>query len=439
MNKRRKPSHEAAAAVSPAFGAAAADSPGAASSEAPEAAPTTLARAAYAPALNAGLQATAMRVQEMHGAIAGKTFDNLLRVPGLSVPTRVVQAVHDAITQGVYAAVRHGGAAALSLAAGAERLTSDPTRIPGRKERVLRGALNGAVGDSLAASANPLAIQMALYAHGVPLALTAAALAPLRARVCVFIHGLGCDEGSWGLRTEAWNESPWGRALPAEQAIRYGDLLEHELDLSAVYLRYNTGLPLETNAQQFAALLDDLLRAAPQVRELVLLGHSMGGLVARRALAIATGEGLAWGRRAAMVICLGSPHRGAALAKLGEFTNAALMVSNVTRPLGHIANARSQGVKDLRHGLVPPTRRGQSSEAETVPLRLVYATLGDDSNALIGKLFGDGLVHAGSASDDGLTGDVERVEVSGLGHMGLLNHPRVYALIRRWLGTPELV
>lgn len=438
MNKRRKPSHEVAAAVSRASGVAAAGVLGAASTDSPEAAPTTKGRAAYAPALNAGLQATAMRVQEMHGAIAGKTFDKLLRVPGLSVPTRVVQAVHDAITQGVYAAVRQGGAAALSLAAGAERLTSDPTRIPGHKERVLRGALNGAVGDSLAASANPLAVQMALYADGAPLALTTATLAPLRARVCVFLHGLGCDEGSWGLRTEAWNESPWARALPAEQAIRYGDLLEHEFDLSAVYLRYNTGLPIETNAQQFAALVDDLLRAGPQVRELVLVGHSMGGLVARRALAIATGEGLAWSRRAAMLICLGSPHQGAALAKLGEFTNAALMVSNVTRPLGHIANARSQGVKDLRDGLAAPSRRGQSPEAVTVPLRLVYATLGDESNALIGKLFGDGLVHAGSASDDGLTGDVERVEVAGLGHMGLLNHPCVYAVIRRWLGASDM-
>ena len=73
-------------------------------------------RAAYAPALNSGFQATAERVQEMHQAIAGKTFDTLLHVPGLSMPTRIVQGVHDAISQGVYAAVRHGGGAALASA-----------------------------------------------------------------------------------------------------------------------------------------------------------------------------------------------------------------------------------------------------------------------------------------------------------------------------------
>ena len=58
--------------------------------------------------------------------------------------------------------------------------------------------------------------------------------------------------------------------------------------------------------------------------------------------------------------------------------------------------------------------------------------------SLIGKLFGDGLVMAASASDEGLNGDVQRVEVKGIGHMALLNHPRVYAVLREWLGAPAL-
>jgi pimeloyl-ACP methyl ester carboxylesterase len=416
---------------------------------APAAAATAgkLPEASYAPALNAGLQATATRVQEMHEAIAGKTFDNLMRVPGLGVPTRIVQSVHDAVTQGVYAAVRHGGSAVLTLAAGAERLATDPNRIPGGKEQLLRSALNGAVGDALAASANPLAVQMAFHADGAPLLLTQtplkrASLAPLHPQVCVFIHGLACDEGSWGLRTDAWSASPWAHTLAEGITVRYGTLLESELGLSALYLRYNTGLPIEANAQQFAALLDDLLKAAPQVSDLVLVGHSMGGLVARRALAIATEGALEWAPRTSMMICLGSPNQGAALAKIGAVASAALMATDVTRPLGRIADARSQGVKDLRKGMRLPAQRSTRPEALAVPVRLVYATLGDDAGSaggkLMGKLFGDGLVHPGSASDDGLTGDVERVEVTGLGHMGLLNHPRVYVLIRRWLGAAEL-
>ena len=458
MNKRRKPSHGAAAP---------AGAPQAACAQ-PDAARAALAQAAYAPALNAGLQATASRVQEMHESIAGKTFDNLLRVPGLSAPTRLVQAVHDAITQGVYAAVRHGGGAALTLAAGAERRASDPTRTPGGKEQLLRSALNGAVGDALAAAGNPLAVQMSLHrssrAKDQALPLRPDALASLRSRVCVFIHGLACDEGSWSLRTAAWAGSPWEGMLPVDEPSSYGDLLEREpftapisapisapipapipAPVSAIYLRYNTGLPIEANAQQFAALLEDLLRAAPQVHDLVLVGHSMGGLVARRALAIGASDALPWVARVTMVICLGSPHQGAGLAKLGEIASALLMATEVTRPLGRIANARSQGVKDLRHGLSGAAAGGPPTAESTVPLRLVYATLGDAKDAdgapggaLLGKLFGDGLVHAASAADDGLTGDVQRVEVTGLGHMGLLGDPRVYAQIRRWLGAPEL-
>lgn len=410
MVKRRKPSDEAAAPPQP----------------------------IYAPTLGDGFQATTARIQEMHQAISSKTFDSLLLVPGLSVPTRIVQSVHDAITQGVYAAVRHGGAAALTLASGAERLASDPQRVPGRKERVLRSVLNGAVGDALVASGSALAVQMGLHDHDGPLALSAFSLATLRPRVCVFLHGLACDEQSWQLRTDAWTGSPWAEAMPAGEAVRYGALLERELGISALYLRYNSGLSVENNARQFAELMQRVAAAAPQVREWQLVGHSMGGLVARAAQVVAAAQGLAWSRQVPTIICLGSPHQGAPLEKLGHMAAAALEVSEVTRPLARLANARSRGIKDLRHG--HRARAAAPSAALSEPaLRLVYATLGDEAGggigSFVGSLFGDGLVRAGSAADDGLQGDVERVELAGLGHMSLLNHPRVYAVIRRWLGA----
>jgi pimeloyl-ACP methyl ester carboxylesterase len=384
--------------------------------------------------LKAGFQATTSRVQEMHQAISGKTFDNLQRVPGLSVPTRIVQGLHDAITQGVYAAVRHGGGAAFSLAGQAERMATDPARVPGSREQMARSALNGVFGDELQASRSTLAINMGLYAGGAPLAVTPEILRGLRPRVCVFIHGLACDEQSWALRSDAWRESPWANALPVGEAMQYGALLEHEIGVSAVYLRYNTGLAIDANAEQLVALLTQAAEAALQVREWILIGHSMGGLVARRAHALATAAGEAWAARAPMIVCLGSPHQGAPLEQLGQLATVALNASDVTRPLGRVANARSQGIKDLRRGL-----KGKPKPSVSPALRMVFGTLGDEADpgvgALVGKLLGDGLVMPGSAKDDGLTGDVERVELAGLGHMGLLNHPRVYALLRRWLGA----
>ena len=137
--------------------------------------------------------------------------------------------------------------------------------------------------------------------------------------------------------------------------------------MSALYLRYNTGLPIEANARQFAALLGELLQAAPQLGELVLVGHGMGGLLARRALAIATETALEWAARTSMLICLGSPNQGAALAKLGAVASAALMATDVTRPLGRIADARSQGVKDPRKGMSAPSQRRTHPEALRCP------------------------------------------------------------------------
>lgn len=400
-----------------------------------EAAAREVEAASFAPVVNAGFQAMTSRVQEMHQAISGKTFDHLLRVPGLSVPTRIVQGVHDAITHGVYAAVRQGGGAALSLAGRAERIATDPARVPGPREQVARGALNGVFGDRLAASGSGLAFQMAWFANGQ--ALAPGALKELPARVAVFVHGLACDEQSWSMRNEAWQGSPWAAALPRGAVVQYGTLLAHEVGTGTLYLRYNTGVAIEHNAQQLADLLSEAAAAAPQVREWVLIGHSMGGLVARRAQTLAAIAGRAWAGRVSMIVCLGSPHQGATLEQLGEFATQALHVSEVTRPLARVAAARSQGIKDLRRGL-----KGAPKAVTTPALRLVFGTLGDEADrglgALVGRVLGDGLVMPGSAADDGLAGDVQREELAGLGHMTLLNHPRVYAVLRRWLGAAAL-
>jgi pimeloyl-ACP methyl ester carboxylesterase len=392
----------------------------------PSPAAPPLAPATYAPVFKAGIQATTTRVQEMHNAISGKTFDALQKVPGLSIPARLVQGAHDAITTGVYAAVRHGTGALMSLAGDAERFFIDPAHQPAGRELAFLSALNAAAGDALAQAGSPLAVQMGFHAQSQPLVLTHTALAGLNERVCVFIHGLACDEQSWALYPEAWRGSAWDR-----EGASYGKLLAEELGMSAIYLRYNTGLAIDDNARQFASQLALLSDLTPQVREIVLIGHSMGGLVARRACEQPDQADAAWRKRVHTVICLGSPHQGAPLEKLGHFVAAALNLSNVTQPLGTMADARSQGIKDLRHGL-----RGKKRRPEGLALRLVAGSLADEADAMgpmVGSVLGDGLVTTTSASDESLTGDVQRVALAGLGHMALLNHPRVYALVRGWL------
>jgi len=373
----------------------------------------------YAPTLSSGFRAATTRVQEMHHAIAGKTFDALKQVPGVSLPARAVQGAHDAVTDAVYAAVRAGGSAAFGVAGVAEAMAGASGRNPGSKERAVRSALNGVFGDHLAREGNGLAFELDFHADGVPVQLTSEFASGLRPRVCVFIHGLACDEHSW-----------FRRSTDGVEVGSYGDRLSAERGVSALYIRYNTGRAVAQNAEDLAQKLGELLAAAPQVSEIALVGHSMGGLVARSACDLALADGAPWLERVSVLMCLGTPHQGAPLERLGHLASMALNLSNVTRPLAAIANARSRGIKDLRHGL------RAKADAMSVPVRLLAGHLADGeagmAAAMMGALLGDGLVLPSSASDEQLSGDVRREELRGIGHMGLLNDPRVYEIVRRW-------
>jgi pimeloyl-ACP methyl ester carboxylesterase len=381
-----------------------------------------------APALKAGFNTIATEVQNMHLAISSQTFDALALVPGVSLPAAWVRSAHDAITHGVYSAVRQGGSAALSAAGVAERLMADADAdaSPSKAQLIARSALNGVFGDALAQAGNALAVRMSLHQQGHELTLTPESLAELRPRVAVFIHGLACDETSWLAQ---------GGAQGGPPDSDYGSALERDLGMSAIYLRYNTGLAVDDNAQALSDLLERLVQAAPaRLRELTLIGHSMGGLVARRACAIADSSSATWQRRIGSIICLGTPHQGSGWEKLGHFAAAALNVSAVTKPLARLANARSQGIQDLRRGL----KNSDASElTRAPPLRLLTGSLSDDTSSLMGKLassvLGDGLVAQHSAADDGLTGDVQRVNLAGIGHMALLHDARVEVALRNWL------
>lgn len=372
-------------------------------------------------ALRTGFREVTLRVQRMHLSIAGLTFRVLRRVPVVAIPARVVEHAHDAISGGVYAAVRRGGDAVLAAAAAAERELGRGHDDGGSSP--LRSAVNGAFGDHLAGAGNPLAVRMELRAEDGALVCAVRGVRALSSdaggRICIFLHGLGCDERSW--------RGPGA----AEDGAHFGARLRDELGYTPLYLRFNTGLPIAANAREFAAMLEQLMTAHPD-RELVLVGHSMGGLVSRSACRLASAAGMAWLGRVRMVICLGSPHRGATLEKAGTALAAVLGLHPVTVPLGEMADARSTGVRDLRHGLL-----AEDAAAWPVPpgmpCRLLGATLHRDTGHPLARILGDGLVTPDSATRPTLRGDVRAVRLGGMGHMRLLNDPRVYAQICAWL------
>jgi pimeloyl-ACP methyl ester carboxylesterase len=223
-----------------------------------------------------------------------------------------------------------------------------------------------------------------------------------------------------------------------------------------VYLRYNTGLHISENGRSLDTLLGALVEAWPvPVPDVVLIGHSMGGLVARSALHQAGGgtpDARGWTRLVRDTVTLGSPHLGAPLERGVHRLTAQLTRLPETRPLARLLTLRSVGIKDLRRGtLVEADWTGRDLDALTpgehthVPLHdgarhfVVLVTLSRNPEGRAADLLGDLLVPPRSASGD--TGDDDRLafppdhvhRIGGMHHFDLLNHPLIYARIRTWL------
>jgi pimeloyl-ACP methyl ester carboxylesterase len=315
----------------------------------------------------------------------------------------------------------------------------NPARPRQPQREAIVAALNGVLGDHLAATHNPLAITMALRHAGQPLVLERAAL-QLRfpranGRLIVLLHGLCMNDLQW-----------------LRDGHDHGAALAGELGATPLYLHYNSGLSIPDNARQFAGLVAQLLAAWPvPVERLVLLGHSMGGLVARSALAQAQDAGQTWPQQVTDLVCLGTPHFGAPLERAGHGVDVLLSNAPYAAPLARLGKVRSAGITDLRHGRVRPVAaRSQDDEAADpeVPLPLptgprcyaIAGCLGASSRSLKARLAGDGLVPVDSALGQhkdparALHFSADRQWVAqGVNHMALLGDAGVHARLAAWL------
>ncbi|HEU4663093.1 MAG TPA: alpha/beta fold hydrolase [Dokdonella sp.] len=299
-------------------------------------------------------------------------------------------------------------------------------------------ALNGAIGDRLAASGNPLALDMGLYRDGAevgPGAPIGRAIESAGGTLLVFVHGLGMNDLQW--------RDARGRD--------FGTRLEREGVGFALHARYNSGLRISTNGREFSRLLQELHeRHAPAIRRIVLVGHSMGGLVCRSACAHAERHRLGWTETLEQVICLGTPHLGAPLERLGNALGTLLAATPYTRSLAALAEVRSEGVKDLRHGWSSDRDRGRGESApdddgglplaDRVHWRLAAATRSARSTGAHARWLGDGLVPVPSALGEHedparawtLPASHRRV-FTRHGHLDLLTGEDVLAQVREWI------
>src|SRR5262249_6040047 len=215
--------------------------------------------------------------------------------------------------------------------------TSSKRILSPESESVL-AALNGIVGDHLAATNNPLAIPMRLRRGGRPLVLKrrelAARIPKAGPKLLVLVHGL------------CMNDLRWLRL-----GHDHGAGLARDLGSTPVYLHYNSGLHISTNGHRFADALEPLVREWPvPLDELTLVAHSMGGLVTRSACYYGAAAGHEWPRKLRSIVFLGTPHHGAPLERGGNWVDVILGISPYTAPLTSLGQIRSEGITDLRYG-----------------------------------------------------------------------------------------
>jgi pimeloyl-ACP methyl ester carboxylesterase len=276
---------------------------------------------------------------------------------------------------------------------------------------------------------------------GAPLVLEREALAQALPdagpRLLVLVHGLCMNDRQW-LR----NGHDHGAALARDRGW------------TPVYLRYNSGLHVSINGHALAAQLERLLAAWPTaLQRLAIVGHSMGGLVARSAVQAAERSALAWPERLGDLVFLGTPHHGAPLERAGHWVDLVLGATPYAAPFARLGRVRSAGITDLRHGHVLDedwvgrdrfARSGDRRQPLPLPAGVrcfaLAASLGAQGGTIKEKLLGDGLVpldsalgrHADPARALAFAPDRQWIAY-GMNHLDLLDRAEVYEQLKTWL------
>ena len=304
---------------------------------------------------------------------------------------------------------------------------------------------NGIFGDSLEKHQSSFSIQMRIYGKNKPLTLSKKKLneagLPRSGKICLLAHGMCGSEKGWNFK-----EDP---------SRNYGSLLEKDKGFTPLFLRYNSGLHISENGKRLSDLLEQLVLYYPvKITELVLVGHSMGGLVFRSACYYGEKEQKSWVKQVKKIFYLGSPHLGNHFELLGKITTSilSLIPNPITKAIVKLGDLRSAGIKDLRHGYI--TEEEWSSEnadklfywhENKTPLLksakhfLICGTIAKDADSKWGRILGDGVVHPSSATGRSLftSSPIPFVKdhcktFAGTSHIELQKSLRVYEQILAW-------
>lgn len=314
------------------------------------------------------------------------------------------------------------------------------TKTSNEKEAI-RSALNGIVGDYLEIKDNPLQIHMSFRYQSKEITLEADRLneiyPSINGKILLMIHG------------SCMNDIQWTR-----KEHNHGEALAKELNLTPIYLHYNSGRHISSNGQDLNAVLETLVSQWPvPIEQLNIIGHSMGGLVARSGLYYSSIEPKTWTKYLKKVIFLGTPHHGSPVERTGNYLDVILESIPYTKPFARLGKIRSSGVTDLRRGnLVDEDWQDndrfelQSDQRQHIPLPeniafyAIAASIEKSTKNKYPKIVGDTLVDVKSAlgqhkdPDKNLHFKEEQTWIAFENtHVDLLSDLKVYAKIKAWL------
>jgi pimeloyl-ACP methyl ester carboxylesterase len=245
-------------------------------------------------------------------------------------------------------------------------------------------------------------------------------------KLLVFAHGLCMSVQQW-----------------TRDGYSHGAALAEALGYTPLYVRYNSGLHIAKNGESFAKLLETVVAGWPcAVEEITVVGHSMGGLVARSACHFGEANHHRWPGQLRRLVFLGTPHLGAPLERGGHGLDYLLELSPYSAPFTRLGKSRSAGIKDLRHGTIVAGGHRTVPLPRGVECYAIAATLASRRSLVGDRLVGDGLVPLDSA----LGRHVDRSRSlhfpkthrwigHEMGHLELLHRPEVYAQLHAWLSN----
>jgi pimeloyl-ACP methyl ester carboxylesterase len=305
----------------------------------------------------------------------------------------------------------------------------------------IRSVLNGVIGDYLDKNQNPLKITMQFRNEAKAIPLDSKNIEEtyptINGKILLMVHG-SCK-----------NDIQWTR-----KEHNHGTLLAKELNKTPIYLNYNSGCHISTNGQEFNELLEELVRNWPvPVEELVIIAHSMGGLVSRSALHYGQEQKKSWTKHLKKVIFLGTPHHGAPLEQVGNYIDVVLEAIHYAKPFARLGKIRSAGVTDLRYGnlldedwqdsdrfKMQGDQRVNISLPEQIAFYSIAGIAGKETKSITSQLIGDKMVGVKSAlgqhkePSKNLHFKKENTWIAYEStHSELLSNPKIYTKIKEWI------